>query len=153
VEEAMRRHVSLLIALVPIFSAVVAVADQPDVASRIDQVFAEYSAAGSPGACVSVIRDGEVVFSKGYGLANLELEVPVTPKSVFYLGSVSKQFVAAAVVLLEQEGTLSFDDDIRTYVPEFPDYGTPITIRHLIHHTSGIRGADGPGRVAARHLS
>ena len=135
----MRRRVSLLIAVVVIFSGVVVAEDQADVASRIDQVFAQYSAAGSPGVAVSVIRDGGVVFSKGDGMANLELEVPITSKNVFYLGSVSKQFVASAIVLLDQEGKLSLDDDIRKYVPEFPDYGTPIAIRHLIHHTSGIR--------------
>jgi CubicO group peptidase (beta-lactamase class C family) len=138
-EEIMRRRVSLPIAVVVIFSGVVVAADQADVASRIDQAFAEYSAAGSPGVAVSVIRDGGVLFSKGYGMANLELEVPITPKNVFYLGSVSKQFVASAIVLLDQEGKLSLEDDIRKYVPEFPDYGTPIAIRHLIHHTSGIR--------------
>jgi CubicO group peptidase (beta-lactamase class C family) len=113
--------------------------DEPDVETRIDRIFAWCSDPGRPGVAVSVIHDGQVVFSKGYGLANLELDVPITPKSVFYLGSVSKQFVAASIALLEQEGKLSLDDDIRKYVPEMPDYGTPITIRHLVHHASGIR--------------
>jgi CubicO group peptidase (beta-lactamase class C family) len=120
-------------------TAAVSGTEAPDISSRIDPLFAWCSEPGLPGAAVSVIQDGEVVFSKGYGLANLELDVPITPESVFYLGSVSKQFVAASIVLLEQEGKVSLDDDIRKYVPELPDYGTPITIRHLVHHTSGIR--------------
>jgi CubicO group peptidase (beta-lactamase class C family) len=72
-------------------------------------------------------------------MADLEHDVPITPDSVFYVGSVSKQFVAFTLLLLEEQGRVSLEDDIRKYLPEFPDYGTPITIRHLIHHTSGIR--------------
>jgi CubicO group peptidase (beta-lactamase class C family) len=125
--------------LVAILAALVAYAETPDHTARIDELFAEFTQPGSPGAAVSVIHEGEVIFSKGYGLANLELQVPITPQSVFYLGSVSKQFVAASIALLEQEGKLSLDDDVRKYVPELPDYGTPITVRHLVHHTSGLR--------------
>lgn len=135
----MYRPAFLLITVILVFSGAIAAGDEPDVASQIDEIFASFSESGSPGAAVSVIHDGEVVFSKGYGLANLELEVPITPTSVFYLGSVSKQFVAASIALLEQEGKLSLDDDIRKYLPELPDYSAPITIRNLIHHTSGIR--------------
>jgi len=135
----MHRHVSLLIVLILGLTGALAGTELPDVESKIDPIFAWCSEPGLPGAAVSVIRDGEVVFSKGYGLANLELDVPITPTSVFYLGSVSKQFVAATIVLLEQEGKLSLDDDIRKYVSELPDYGVPITVRHLVHHTSGIR--------------
>ena len=106
---------------------------------KIDQLFATWDRPGSPGAAVAVIQDGEIVFKKGYGEANLEYGVSIDPGSVFYLASVSKQFVAFAILLLEQQGKLSLDDDIREYVPELPDYGQPITIRHLVHHTSGIR--------------
>ena len=106
---------------------------------RIDQVFAELDRPDSPGCAVGVIRDGAFVFRKGYGMASLELGVPNSTKTVYYVGSVSKQFVAASVVLAARQGHLSLDDDIRKYLPEMPDYGTPVTVRHLIHHTSGLR--------------
>lgn len=108
-------------------------------ANRVDALFDSWVAPGSPGAALAVIENGKIIYEKGYGLATLEHEVPITPQSVFYIGSTSKQFVAAAVLLLEQDGKLSLDDDLRRWVPEIPDYGTLITLRHLIHHTSGIR--------------
>lgn len=114
-----------------------AVATTP--AGRIDQMFVVWDQPGSPGAAVAVIQNGEIVFKNGYGEANLEYGVPITPGSVFYMASVSKQFVAFAILLLEQKGRLSLDDDIRKFVPELPEYGQPISVRHLIHHTSGIR--------------
>lgn len=116
-----------------------AAAPADDRGARVDALFAEQTRPGSPGAAVAVIQDDAIVFEKGYGLANVELDVPITPRSVFYLGSVGKQFTAMAIALLEQEGKLSLDDDVRKYVPELPDYGEPITIRHLVHHTSGVR--------------
>jgi CubicO group peptidase (beta-lactamase class C family) len=97
--------------------------------------------ADSPGAAIAVVRDGEVVFKRGYGSAQLEYGVPITPETVFHVASVSKQFTAFAVVLLARQGKLSLDDDIRTYIPEVPDLGKKITLRHLIHHTSGLREA------------
>jgi len=106
---------------------------------QVDKLFSAWGKTDSPGCAVAVIKDGQIVYKNGYGMANLELGVPITPESVFYIGSVSKQFVAMCVALLADEGKLSFDDDMRKYVPEMPDYGTPITIRHLIHHTGGIR--------------
>ncbi|UCF19594.1 MAG: serine hydrolase [Gemmatimonadota bacterium] len=106
---------------------------------KVDQLLAAWDRPGSPGLAVAVVKDGQIVHARGYGQSNLELGTPITPQSVFYLGSVSKQFVAMAIALLEQQGKLSVDDNIRKYVPELPDYGSPITIRHLIHHTSGIR--------------
>jgi CubicO group peptidase (beta-lactamase class C family) len=107
--------------------------------SEIDQVFREYNHSDSPGCSVAVYKDGRTVFSKGYGMASLELRVPNSPQTVFYVGSVSKQFVAASVVLAVRQGHLSLDDDIREFLPEIPDYGETITVRHLIHHTSGLR--------------
>ena len=86
-----------------------------------------------------MIRDGEFVYRKAYGLANLELGVPLSPRSVFYMGSVSKQFTAAAVVLAAEQGLLSLDDDVRKYLPELSDYGHVITLRQMIHQTSGFR--------------
>jgi len=135
----MRRGSVLPITLAASLVCAAASAQEVSLADRIDGIFAPFAEPGSPGAAVAVIRDGEVVHARGYGLANLELGVPITPKSVFYLCSVSKQFTAASIALLEQQGKLSLDDDIRKFVPEIPDYGTPITIRHLVHHTSGIR--------------
>ncbi len=109
-----------------------------ELAPRVDQIFAEYGA-GSPGCALGVVRDGGLAYSKGYGLASLEHGVPLTPQTVLDIGSTAKQFTAAAILLLAQDGKLSVDDDIRKHVPEMPDYGKPITLRHLLHHTSGIR--------------
>jgi CubicO group peptidase (beta-lactamase class C family) len=108
-------------------------------AARVDAVFAELDRAHGPGAAVAVIRDGQILLERGYGLAQLEYDVAVTPATVFHVASVSKQFAAFAVALLAQQGRLSLDDDIRTHLPEVPDLGHRVTVRHLIHHTSGIR--------------
>ena len=105
----------------------------------VDQIFAAHDKPGSPGCALGVVRDGNLVYKKGYGAASLELGVPLTPESVFYMGSVSKQFTAASVVLAAEQGFLSLDDDIRKYVPEIPSYGKPITLRQMLHHTSGFR--------------
>lgn len=106
---------------------------------RVDAHFARAVFPDSTGCAVAVVRDGRIVYSRGYGTANLEHRVPVTAETVFPIASISKQFTALAVLLLAQEGRLSLDDDVRRYVPEVPDFGTPITIRHLLHHTSGLR--------------
>jgi CubicO group peptidase (beta-lactamase class C family) len=106
---------------------------------RIDQLLAPWSRGGSPGAALAVMRDGEILYEQGYGLANLEYGVPITPETVFNAASVSKQFTAFAIALLADRGALSLDDDIRDHVPEVPDFGKTITLRHLIHHTSGLR--------------
>jgi CubicO group peptidase (beta-lactamase class C family) len=105
----------------------------------VDEIFAALDEAGTPGCAVSVMRGGAIVYAKGYGAANLEYDVPMTPASVFHVASVSKQFTATAVVLLQTDGKLSLDDDVRKYVPEVPDFGKVITLRHLAHHTSGLR--------------
>src|SRR6266704_2068881 len=104
-----------------------------------DEIFVDLTKAGSPGCAVGVYRDGKMVYSKGYGLANLEENVPVTPQSVFDIGSTSKQFTAASILLLEKQGKLSINDDVRKYIPELPDYGEKITIANLLNHTSGLR--------------
>ena len=106
---------------------------------RVDALFASWTGPRTPGCAVSVMRGGDVVFARGYGGANLEYDVPITPSTVFHVASVSKQFTALAVALLVADGEVSWDDDVRRYVPELPDFGTPITLRHLAHHTSGIR--------------
>ena len=106
---------------------------------EVDAVFALYDRPDSPGCALGVVRDGNLVYARGYGSANLEHGIPITPKTVFDIGSTSKQFTAAGILLLAQQGKLSLDDDIRKLLPELPDYGKPITIRHLLHHTSGLR--------------
>ncbi len=106
---------------------------------RLDLIFEPWSSRGAPGCAVSVMRGGDILFAKGYGDANLEYGVPITPASVFHVASVSKQFTAMAVALLVEDGRVSWDDDIRRHVPELPDFGDTITLRHLAHHTSGIR--------------
>jgi CubicO group peptidase (beta-lactamase class C family) len=98
-----------------------------------------WEASDAPGVAVSIMKDGEIVFSSGEGLANLEHNVPITPNTVFRVASVSKQFTAFSVLLLVSEGQLSLDDDIRTYFPELADTGEVITVRHLLDHLSGLR--------------
>ncbi len=106
---------------------------------KVDQIFSVYDKPGSPGCSLGVVRDGDFVYRKAYGLANLELGVPLSPQSVFYMGSVSKQFTAASVVLAAEQGYLSLDDDVHKYVPELPGYGHVVTLRQMIHQTSGFR--------------
>jgi CubicO group peptidase (beta-lactamase class C family) len=107
--------------------------------ARVDSLFARWHTPESPGAAVLVMHRGETVHAKGYGMANLEHGVPIGPRTVFDIASVSKQFGAMAIALLEADGRLSLDDDVRRWIPELPDFGSPILIRHLVHHTSGIR--------------
>lgn len=109
------------------------------IAAKVDKLFAEVDKPDSPGAAIAVIKEGTVVYKRGYGIANLEYNVPITPSTVFHVASVSKQFTAFAVTLLANQGKLSLDDDIRKYLPEVPDFGKKITVRNLIHHTSGLR--------------
>lgn len=106
---------------------------------RVDSIFHQYNNAATPGIAVGIVKDGETVFTKGYGIANLEYGIPVSDATVFTLCSVSKQFTVLGLMLLRDEGLLSLDDDIRSYVPELPDYGTTITLRHLANNTSGLR--------------
>src|SRR5688572_5248685 len=113
---------------------------QTDSVTRaVDRVFDAFRNTDSPGCAVAVSRNGTVVLERGYGMANLETATPIQPSSIFHVASVSKQFTAAAILLLERDGKLSLGDDIRKHLPEMPDYGTPITIRHLLTHTSGLR--------------
>jgi CubicO group peptidase (beta-lactamase class C family) len=114
-------------------------AAQPDYTARVDSFFSAWNNAESPGCAVGVSQNGRTVLSRAYGEANLEHDIPNTPATIFEAGSVSKQFTAAAIVLLARQGKLSLDDDIRRYIPEVPDYGTTITLRHLLTHTSGLR--------------
>ncbi len=105
----------------------------------VDRVFSAWRDTEGPGCSLSVLQRGRVVYERGYGMSNLETDTPIRPSSIFHVASVSKQFTAMAIMLLEHDGKLSVDDNIRKYLPEIPDYGTPITIRHLLTHTSGLR--------------
>jgi CubicO group peptidase (beta-lactamase class C family) len=121
-------------------------------ADRAFEKFTRAYVAPAPGCAAAVSLNGELVFEKAFGLADLEFNVPNTPQTIFESGSVAKQFTAAAIVLLQQDGKLSLDDPVKKYIPELPDYGSPLTIRHLLNHTSGIRdwgsviGLTGAGR-------
>ncbi len=112
---------------------------QEQLNARVDDLFSEWSTSTSPGAVLAVIQEGKIVYERAYGMADLERDVPLSVKSVFDIASTSKQFVAFSVLLLEEDEKLSLDDDIRRYIPVMPEYSRPVTIRHLIHHTSGIR--------------
>jgi CubicO group peptidase (beta-lactamase class C family) len=107
--------------------------------ARVDALFAEWDKPDSPGCALGVYRDGEIIYVRGYGMADLERGMRITPQSVFDIGSTSKQFAAASVVLLAHQGKLSLDDDVRKFIPELPVYDRPITVRQLLLHTSGLR--------------
>ena len=123
---------------------------------RIDRLFATWDKPDSPGCAVGVLRDGRFIYERGYGMANLDYDVPITPRTVFYVGSVTKQFTAALAAMLALDGKLSLDADIRTYLPGMPDYaktyGVPVTVNDLIHHTSGIRDIYGLMELAGWRL-
>ena len=104
----------------------------------VDKIFAKWTAT-TPGCAVGVAMDGQPVLTKAYGLADLEHDVKNTPDTIFEAGSVSKQFTAAAVLLLARDGKLSLDDPVKKYIPEVPDYQAPLLIRHMLNHTSGLR--------------
>jgi CubicO group peptidase (beta-lactamase class C family) len=106
---------------------------------KIDQLFAAWDRPGSPGAAVAVVKDGDIVYRRGFGSANLEHGVRTSPSTVFDIASVSKQFAGLAIAMLVDQGKVSLDDDIREYLPDMPDFGQRVTVRHLVHHTSGLR--------------
>jgi CubicO group peptidase (beta-lactamase class C family) len=119
-------------------AAIAVVAPDPR-ALAVDAIFAPWTKPGSPGCAVAVVSAGSVVHARGYGLADVEHDAPITADTVFHSASLAKQFTAYAVHLLAARGRVGLDDDVRRYVPELPDYGHPITLRHLLHHTSGLR--------------
>jgi CubicO group peptidase (beta-lactamase class C family) len=109
--------------------------------SQVDREFAQWDRRDSPGCSVAAARNGLILYERGYGMANLELGVPITPASRFMVASISKPMTAMSILLLAERGKLSIDDEVRQYEPEFPDYGKRVTIRHLLSHTSGLRDA------------
>ena len=111
----------------------------PDQTKKIDQLFKQYNQPGSPGYALGIIKNNQLVYQKGYGYANLEYDIPMTDSAMFYIGSMAKQFTAAALLILEEAGKLDFEKEVRHYLPEFPQYKHPIKVSHLVHHISGIR--------------
>ena len=110
-----------------------------NIPAKVDQIFSTFDKPDSPGCALAVIKDGSIVYKRGYGAADLDHDIPIRPDTVFHVASVSKQFTAFAILLLAQQGKLSIDDPVRKYITELRDFGKPLTIRHLIHHTSGLR--------------
>lgn len=108
-------------------------------ATKVDRLFAPWDRKDTPGCSVAAIQGGRIAYGRGYGMASLELSVPIATSSVFNAGSMAKQFTVMSILMLAQKGQLALDDNIRKYIPEVPDFGQPITLRHLISHTSGLR--------------
>jgi len=148
------RRAALILCSICLLAAAASFAqkDAADLDRKVDQVFAAYDKPDTPGCALGIVRDGEFIYKKGFGTASLELGVPLTSQSVFYMGSVSKQFTAASVVLAAEQGYLSLDDDVRKYVPELPSYGETITLRQMLHHTSGFRDILGLLLLAGRNF-
>lgn len=107
--------------------------------SEVDALFSAWDSDTSPGCAIGIVKDGALVYAKGYGMADLEHNISLSPSSVFYIASVSKQFVTMCILLLEEKGKINLDDEIQLYLRDFPRYESPLTIRHFIHHTSGVR--------------
>lgn len=124
-----------LLCLTCVFVSLHAAADD----AAIDALFARFDNTHSPGCAVAVLRDGAVTFQHTYGMADLERHVAITPRTVFNTQSLSKEFVAFTTLTLVRDGKLALDDDVRRWIPELPDYGATITVRHLLQHTSGLR--------------
>jgi CubicO group peptidase (beta-lactamase class C family) len=129
---------SFLIICLTIISITISAQTRQDTIGRIEQIFSRCKAE-NPGCQLSISQNGQLFFSKAWGLADLERNVALTTNSIIEAGSVSKQFTAAAILLLAQQQKLSLNDDVRKYIPELPDYGKTIRIKHLIHHTSGLK--------------
>jgi CubicO group peptidase (beta-lactamase class C family) len=136
------KHVGLLLAL----TANGALAQETTAKRSVDSLFSQYNEGVRPGLAVAVVRDGRMVFANGYGMANLEHRVRITPSTVFDIASVSKQFAGLAISMLVEQGRIRLTDDVRRYIPELGDVGYTITIDHLVHHTSGLR--DWPGSLS-----
>ncbi|HZQ54589.1 MAG TPA: serine hydrolase domain-containing protein [Bryobacteraceae bacterium] len=148
----MNRAAALLV--VALFQCVAIRAADGDRAlpQKVDAIFAAYDRPESPGCALGVVQDGNFVYKRGYGMGSLELHSPLSPESEFYMGSVSKQFTAASVVLAAEQRYLSLDDNVRKWIPELPDYGHPITLRQMLHHTSGLRDELGLLSIAGKPI-
>jgi CubicO group peptidase (beta-lactamase class C family) len=129
----------LVASVIPVADAQDASTARADFHKRVDAIFAPWAGTQTPGCAVGVSRDGVPEYVRGYGMSNLEHGIAIAPDSVFHVASVSKQFTAFSILLLAQEGKLSLDDDVHKYLPELADYGKPLTLSHLMHHTNGLR--------------
>lgn len=130
--------ITFLAVLVPPGSS----AQQPvasDLATKVDKLFVAVDKPTSPGCSLAVIKDGQIVYKRGYGIADLDHDVPIRSDTSFHAASLSKQFTAFSILLLAQQGKLSLDDKVQKYITELREFEQPITIRHLLHHTSGLR--------------
>jgi CubicO group peptidase (beta-lactamase class C family) len=107
--------------------------------TQVDELFAQWDKPDSPGCALAIAQNGEIIYQRGYGMANLEYDIPISSDSVFDIGSNSKQFTAMCIVLLARQNLLSLDDELQKHIPEIPQYSHPITLRHLIYHISGLR--------------
>jgi CubicO group peptidase (beta-lactamase class C family) len=127
------------LAMLPLGACARARGESPS--ARVDKLFAAWDRNDSPGCAVGISRNGAIVYEHGYGMANLELGVPVTPATVFAIASITKSFTAMSVLLAADQGKLSLDDEVKKYIPDWLDRDDHITVRHLLTHTSGIRDA------------
>ena len=146
------RHIfgMLMVATLALAAASPALPAADETTNKVDKLFAAWDKTTSPGATLAVIKDGKIVYERGYGMAKLEDGIVNTPDKIFDIGSVSKQFTATCVAMLIREGKVGLDDDIRKYLPEMPAYEKPVTVSHLLHHTSGLRDYNAllePGRL------
>lgn len=133
-------RIARVFCVVPLLVLASSAVDNPAALNKkVDQLFASYDTPKTPGCALGVVRNGEFVYKRVYGAASLELGVQLSTRSVLVMGSISKQFTAASVVLAAEQGYLSLDDDVRKYIPELPNYGQTITLREMLHHTSGLR--------------
>jgi len=140
-----QRIIPVALAVLAAWLAVIVASPAPaaaapdDKTDKVDKLFAAWDKTTTPGAALAIIKDGRIIYERGYGMARLEDGIPNTPDKVFDIGSVSKQFTATCTAMLIRDGKIGLDDDIRKYLPELPVYEKPVTVRHLLHHTSGIR--------------
>lgn len=119
------------------FLAGMLVADEKT--DKVDKLFAEWDTTVSPGCALAIVKDGQIIYERGYGMAKIEDGLAMTPRKIFDIGSTSKQFTAACIAMLIRDGKVSLADDVRKYIPELPRYERTITVDHLLHHTSGLR--------------
>ena len=141
-----QKKLSLIVILISFVSFSVN-ANMSDLSKKIDLLFDDRSQ--KPGCAVGLVENGEYIHSKGYGLANLEHEIPIGMDTIFRIGSVSKQFTTMAIAILEEKDELSFEDEMKVHIPDLVDYGEKVTINHMIHHYSGLGDyeyMDYPGR-------
>ncbi len=106
---------------------------------KVDELFKQWDKENSPGAAIGIFKDGRIIYARGYGIANLEYALHWTPQTPSRIGSISKQFIAMCIAILAEQGKLSIDDNIRKYIPDWPEYNGPVKLKNLLHHTSGVR--------------